>query len=118
MNYLEVIQDDSEEKQHVVQLIQERSHSFFIDGSVAQTERQPPSSNAEDKSSQAQMSQRVRYPQESSSKDLLMGKSSAGQESSDLTQPPSFGERYIFKRNQEDFIYATDGTQDIPSSLD
>jgi len=32
-NYLEVIRDDSEE--HVVQLLQERSNSFFIDGSVA-----------------------------------------------------------------------------------
>ena len=32
-NYLEVIRDDSEE--HVVRLLQERSHSFFIDGSVA-----------------------------------------------------------------------------------
>lgn len=37
-NYLEVIRDDSEE--HVVRLLQERSNSFFIDGSVAQTERQ------------------------------------------------------------------------------
>ena len=39
-NYLEVIADDSEEKHHVVHLMHERSNSFFIDGSVAQTERQ------------------------------------------------------------------------------
>ena len=37
-DYLEVIRDDSEE--HVVQLIHERSNSFFNEGSAAQTERQ------------------------------------------------------------------------------
>ena len=43
-NYLEVIADESEDNaQHVVQMLQERSNSFFIDGSVAQTERQPES---------------------------------------------------------------------------
>ena len=91
-NYLEVIQDDSEEQPHVVQLLQERSHSFFIDGSVAQTERQQSTTNKDgvggnNQQSQANLSvgQRVRYPQECSSKDILMGKSSAGQESSDLT---------------------------------
>ena len=45
-NYLEVIQDDSEEKAHVVHLLHERSNSFFIDGSVAQTERQAPTTKA------------------------------------------------------------------------
>ena len=45
-NYLEVIQDDSEEKAHVVHLLHERSNSFFIDGSVAQTERQVPNTKA------------------------------------------------------------------------
>ena len=44
----------------------------------------------------------------------MKGKQSAGQESSDLSQPPSFGERYLFKRNEGHGMYA----QDIPSSLD
>ena len=88
-------------------MLHERSNSFFIDGSVAQTERQGPS-NAKGQSSQANLStgQRVRYTKENSCKNLLMGKSSAGQESSDLTQPPSFGERYIFKRNEGQGMYA------------
>ena len=36
-NYLEVIDDESEDNNHhhVVHLMQERSNSFFIDGSVA-----------------------------------------------------------------------------------
>lgn len=43
-----------------------------------------------------------------------MGQASAGQESSDMTQPPSFGERYLFKRNQEAYC----GHGDVPSSVD